>query len=151
MDNRKERSMKAALFAMVLLLSGALAAQTPSRPQQNLHIPEGMKQYFFGFLVKGEKWAQTPPNEELHQLMQQHLAYIRSQAEAGKYALAGPFLDNDRVRGIVIINAASAEEARSIASGNPMVQSGRMAVEIHPAMLADVSCVLVEYQKAGGK
>ena len=151
MDNRKERSMKAALFAIVLLLSGALAAQTPSQPQQNPAIPKGMKQYFFGFLVKGEKWAQTPPNEELHQLMQQHLAYIRSQAEAGKYALAGPFLDNDRIRGIAIINAASAEEARNIASGDPMVQSGRMAVEIHPAMLADVSCVLMEYQKAGGK
>ena len=54
MDNRKERSMKAALFAIVLLLSGALAAQTPSQPQQNPAIPKGMKQYFFGFLVKGK-------------------------------------------------------------------------------------------------
>ncbi len=151
MDNRKERSMKAALFAIVLLLSAALAAQTPSQPQQTPSLPKGMKQYFFGFLVKGEKWAQTPPKEELDQLMQRHLAYIRSQAEAGKYALAGPFLDNDLIRGLVIINAASAEEARNIASADPMVQSGRMAVEIHPAMLADVSCVLTEYQKAGGK
>jgi uncharacterized protein YciI len=65
--------------------------------------------------------------------------------------LAGPFLDNDRIPGIAIINAASAEEARNIASADPTVQSGRMAVEIHPAMLADVSCVLAEYQKAGGK
>ncbi len=151
MDNRKDRSMKAALFAIVLLLSGALAAQTPGPLQQNPNIPKGMKQYFFGFLVKGERWAQTPPREELDQLIEQHLAYIRSQAEAGKYALAGPFLDNDRIRGILIINAASAEEARNIASGDPMVKSGRMAVEIHPAMLADVSCVLREYQKNGGK
>ena len=65
--------------------------------------------------------------------------------------MAGPFLDNDRILGIAIINAASAEEARNIASGDPMVQSGRMAVEIHLALLADVSCVLMEYQKAGGK
>ncbi len=151
MDNRKERSMKAALFAIVLLLSGALAAQTPSQPQQNPNLPKGLKQYFVGFLVKGEKWAQTPPKEELDRLMQQHLAYIRSQGDAGKYALAGPFLDNDRIRGMVIINAASAEEARNIISGDPMVQSGRMAGEIHPAMMADVSCVLVEYQKAAGK
>jgi uncharacterized protein YciI len=151
MDNRKDRSMKAALFAIVLLLSGALAAQTPSPPQQNPNIPKGMKQYFFGFLVKGERWAQTPPKEELDQLMEQHLAYIRSQAEASKYLLAGPFLDNDRIRGIVIINAVSAEEARSIASGDPVVKSGRMAVEIHPAMLADVSCVMTEYQKNSGK
>ena len=111
--------MKAALFAMVLLLSGALAAQTPSRPQQNLHIPEGMKQYFFGFLVKGEKWAQTPPHEELHQLMQQHLAYIRSQAEAGKYALAGPFLDNDRIRGIAIMMLHRLKKPRTSQAATP--------------------------------
>src|SRR5205807_9378620 len=86
------------------------------------NIPKGMKQYFFGFLVKGEKRAQTPPKEELDQLMQKHLAYIRSQAEAVKYALAGPFLDNDGIRGIAIIIAASAEEARNIASSESMVQ-----------------------------
>ena len=106
-----------------------------------------MKQYFVGFLVQGENWAQTPPKQELDELMQKHLAYIRSQAAAGKYALAGPFLDNGRIRGILIINAASAEEARQIVSGDPMVQSGRMSPEIHPAMMADVSCVLTEYNK----
>ena len=151
MNNRRARSMNAALLALVLLLAGALAAQTPSQPQQSPNIPRGMKQYFFCFLVKGERWAQTPPKEELDQLMQQHLAYIRSQVEAGKYSLAGPFLDNDRIRGFAIINAASAEEARNIASGDPMVKNGRMAVEIHPAMLADISCVLVEYEKSVGR
>jgi uncharacterized protein YciI len=150
-DKRNDLWMQAALFTIVLLLSGALAAQTPSPPQQNPNIPKGMKQYFFCFLVKGEKWAQTPPKEELDQLMKDHLAYTRSQADAGKYALAGPFLDNDRIRGMAIINAASAEEARSTASADPMVKIGRMAVEIHPAMLADVSCVLVEYQKNSSK
>jgi uncharacterized protein YciI len=143
--------MKTAFFAIVLLLSAAVSAQTPSQPPQNPDIPKGMKQYFFGFLVKGEKWAQTPPKEELEQLMQQHLAYIRSQADAGKYKLAGPFLDNQRIRGFVIINAASAEEATNIVSGDPMVKSGRMAVEIHPAMLADISCVLMEYEKNTAK
>ena len=143
--------MKSAVFAIALLVSGVVSAQTPSHSPQNPNIPKGMKQYFFGFLVKGEKWAQTPPKEELDQLMQKHLAYIRSQAEAGKYALAGPFLDNDRIRGFLIINAASAEEARQIVSGDPIVQSGRMDVEVHPAMMADVSCVLMQYEKNGGK
>ncbi|MGI8960729.1 MAG: YciI family protein [Bryobacteraceae bacterium] len=135
----------------LLLLLGALAPQTDSKPHQHLDIPKGMRHYFVGFLVPGEKWAQTPPKEELDQLMQKHLAYIRSQAEAGKYALAGPFLDNGRIRGILIINAASAEEATQIVSGDPMVRSGRMSSEIHPAMLADLSCVLMEYEKNAGK
>ena len=145
---RQEAAVKSAVFAIVLLVSTVVSAQTPSHSPQ---IPKGMKQYFMGFLVKGEKWAQTPPKEELDQLMQKHLAYIRSQAEAGKYALAGPFLDNGRIRGFLIVNAASAEEATQIVSGDPMVQSGRMAVEIHPAMMADLSCVLTEYEKNSGK
>lgn len=146
--HRKDLSIRAAFFT-VLLLSGALRAQTPTRPQQN--VPQGMKQYFFGFLVKGEKWAETPRKEDLDELMNNHLAYIRSQAAAGNYVLAGPFLDNERIRGVVLINAASAEQARSITSGDPMVQAGRMAVEIHPAMLADVSCVFMEFQKNAGQ
>jgi uncharacterized protein YciI len=150
-STRKRRTVKTALFVIVLLLSGTLSAPMPSALQQNRDIPKGMKPYFLGFLVKGARWAQTPPKEDLEQLLQQHLAFIRSQAEAGKYALAGPLLDDGRIRGMVIINAASAEEAESIVSGDPMVKSGRMAVEIHPAMLADVSCVLVEDHKNGGK
>jgi uncharacterized protein YciI len=110
-----------------------------------------MKNYFVGFLVRGEKSTQTPPKEELDQLMQRHLAYIRSQTEAGKYALAGPFLDDGRIAGILIINAASAEEAKQIVSGDPMVRSGRLSPEIHPAMPADLSCVRMEYEKNGGK
>jgi hypothetical protein len=121
--------MKAAICTLGLLFAGVLAAQTPTAPE-NRNRPNGMKQYFFAFLVKGEKWDQTPPKEELNELMQKHLGYIRSQAVAGKYALAGPFLDNDRIRGFL---------------------SGRMAVEVHPAMMADVSCVLAEYKKNNDK
>ena len=114
-------------------------------------IPKGMKQYFIGFLVKGEKSAEALPKEESAQLQQKHLAYIRSQAEAGKYSLAGPFLDNGTIRGFLIINAATAEEAKTIASGDPAVQSGRLAVEIHPVLMADIGCVLMEYNKANSK
>lgn len=145
-ESDRTRSMKAAVFTLGLLLASALAAQTPAA-SQNRNMPNGMKQYFFAFLVKGEKWDQTLAKEELNELMQKHLGYIRSQAAAGKYALAGPFLDNARIRGFLIVNAASADEVREIVSGDPMVKAGRMAVEIHPAMMAEVSCVLAEYNK----
>lgn len=135
--------MKTTIFAVVLLIASGFSAPG----QDNPNIPKGMKQYFFGFLVKGEKWSQTPPKEELDQLMQRHLAYIHSQVDAGNYKLAGPFLDDDRVRGFLIINAATAEDARRIVSEDPLVKIGRMAVEIHPAMFADISCVRMEYEK----
>lgn len=135
---------------MGFLFAFAAAARTPTAAQES-RGPNGMKKYFMAFLVKGEKWDQAPPKEELGELMQQHLAYIRSQAAAGKYALAGPFLDNERIRGFLIVNAATAAEAREIVNGDPVVKSGRMAVEIHPAMMGDVACVLKEYNKSNEK
>jgi uncharacterized protein YciI len=144
---QKEYPMNATVLKIVLVLLGALAAQTESKAQQRFDIPKGMKSYFVGFLVRGDRSAQTLPTEELDQLMRKHLAYIRSQVEAGKYALAGPFLDSGRIAGILIINATSAEEAKQIVSSDPMVQSGRLSPEIHPAKLADLSCVRTEYEK----
>ena len=144
---RKGEAMKAIVLVVLLLISGALAAQTPTGSETKPKLPKNMRQYFFGFLVKGEKWNESRSKEELAELMNQHLAYIRSQAAAGRYKLAGPFLDDGQIRGFLIIDAASSEEARQIVSGDPMLKVGRMAVEIHPAMFADVSCVLTEYER----
>ena len=68
-----------------------------------------------------------------------HLAYIRSQAEAGKFVLVGPMREENRLRGSAIIKADSLEEAQRIASGDPLVQSGHLVVEVHPILLEDLS------------
>ena len=138
------------LVAAALLFSSACCAAQSSAPD-NPGIPKGMKHYFIGFLVKGPKYNANISKEDRAQLFQKHIAYIRSQAEAGKYKLAGPFLDDGNIGGILIIDTATEEEAKQIVAGDPMVQAGRMAPEIHPAMLADLSCVLPEYKKNGGE
>jgi uncharacterized protein YciI len=63
--------------------------------------------------------------------MQEHMAYIREQVEAGKYVVVGPVLDQGRIGGMAIINAASIEEAKKIVNGDKMIQSGRMTAETH--------------------
>lgn len=136
---------------LALLLSIAAIAQPSSTPAPKLDIPKGMKQYFIGFLVKGPKYTPNMPEEEHTKLLRNHLTYIRSQAEAGKYKLAGPFLDDGTIEGLLIIDTPTAEEARQIVDRDPMVQIGRLAIELHPAMLADLSCILLEYEKHGGK
>ena len=154
--------MRLILIAASLLLAATLgaAARAPSPVPNALapqpaaagpNIPKGMRQYFFGFFLRPEKKPDPIPAEKSTELLQQHLAYIRQQASAGKYSLAGPFLDDGRVRGILIINAATIDEANAIVAADPLVRAGRLAFEIHPAMLADVSCVLMEYEKNGGK
>jgi uncharacterized protein YciI len=144
----KEKSSKTVLFASVLLLVVTTMAQTPGEFPQGVNIPKNMKPYFLCLLEKGEKWT---PVQFADPAMQEHLAYIREQVEVGKYAVVGPLLDEGRIRGMAIINAASIEEARKIVNRDKMVETGRLVAEIHPVMLADLSGLHVEYPTKNAK
>jgi uncharacterized protein YciI len=139
---RTVKSIQTALFTLLLLLTCAAVAQTPAQMPQSVNIPKNMKQYFLCLLSKGEKWA---PVQFADPAMQDHLAFIREQIEGGKYVMAGPILDQGRIGGMAIINASSLEEPSKIVNSDKMVQSGRLAPEIHPVMLADLSALHVEY------
>jgi uncharacterized protein YciI len=145
---RTGKLIKTALFTLLLLLAGAAIAQTPGEFPQGGNIPKNMKPYFLCVLEKGEKWM---PVQFADPAMQEHLAYIREQVEAGKFVVVGPALDEGRIRGMAIINAASIEEAKRIVNGDKMVQSGHLVAEIHPVMLADLSALHTEYPPKPGK
>lgn len=140
--DRAFKSIQTPLFAVVLLLAGAAVAQTTGQMPQSANIPKNMKQYFLCLLTKGEKWV---PIQFADPAMQDHLAFIREQIEAGRFVMAGPVVDQGRIGGMAIINAASLEEASKIVNSDKMVESGRLAAEIHPVMLADLSGLHVEY------
>lgn len=112
--------------------------------QPQLDVPKEMRNYFVGLLTKGENFREgnTP---ESQQLQQQHLAYNRKLSEQQKYLIFGPLLDNGRIRGINVIDAASIEEAEAIMRADPAVQAGRFAFEVHPAFLPALDAVVVEY------
>ena len=139
---------KNVMFAVVVLLAGAAMAQTPGEFPQGANVPKNMKQYFLCLLEKGEKWT---PVQFADPAMQEHLAYIREQVEAGKFVVVGPALDEGRIGGMAIISATSLDEAQKIANGDKMVQSGRLVAEIHPVMLADLSALRIEYPARGQK
>ena len=145
---KSEKSLKSVLLALVFLLAGAAVAQTPGEFPQGPNIPKNMKPYFLCLLEKGEKWTPVPFADPA---MQEHLAFIREQVEAGKYVVVGPALDQGRIGGVAIINAASMEEAQKIVNADKMVQGGRFVAEIHPVMLADLSVLHTEYPAKAGK
>jgi uncharacterized protein YciI len=128
-------------FVLALLAAtgaaGAVRAQVPAGSD----IPRNIKPYFMVFLVESAHPEGPPPAE----LRKRHLAYIRAETEAGRYMLAGPFQDHGRIAGIIIVNVPTADEARRIAEADPLVQSGRLAVEVHPMMAADLSGVRPDY------
>lgn len=47
---------------------------------------------------------------------------------SGKFALVEPRTQENRIRDIALIKADSADEAQRIASGDPLLQAGHLAV-----------------------
>ncbi len=144
-------NLTTAAVALSLLISGMMAGQVPQPSEQFPDFPKNLKPYFIALYVKGAKADAPQSKEERDTFVRQHTAYLRSQVEAGKYLLVGPFTDGGQIRGMAVINAASAQEARALAEADPGVKSGRMAIEIHPGILPDIGCVHVEYQSKAGK
>jgi len=135
------------LVLTVLAAAAFVAAQTPADNPLAPYIPKNLKPYFLEMLLLKDKPAALPEGERT-QLMQKHLAYIRSHVEAGKFALVGRLTEENRLRGIVVIKADSLEEAQRLASADPLVQSGQLAVEVHPILLEDLSSVHFDYPAA---
>ena len=136
---------KILLLMLTVGVAGVLGAQAPVENPLAPYIPKNMKPYYLDLLVKSDKPETSVTPAENAERMQKHLAYIRSQVEAGKFVLVGPLTEDNRIRGIAVIQAASLEEAQRIASGDPAVQSGHLAVEVHPILLEDLGGVRFDY------
>ena len=52
--------------------------------------------------------------------------------ELGHADISGPFGDDGEIRGITIYNTPTLAMADSLANSDPMVQTGRLVIEMHP-------------------
>jgi uncharacterized protein YciI len=137
----KRAVIGAICFSTLLAARAQAPAENPLAP----YIPKNIKPYYLDLLMLKDTPDTALPEAERPRWMQKHLAYIRSQVEAGKFVLVGPVTHEGKLRGMAIIKADSPEEAQRIASGDPMVQNGHLMVEVHPVMLEDLSGIRFEY------
>ena len=133
------------VLACALAFAALLVAQTPADNPLAPYIPKNMKPYYLDMLLLKDKPDTALPEAERAQQMQKHLAYIKSQFDSGKFVLVGPITEESRLRGIAVIKADSLDEAQRLASGDPLVQSGHLVVEVHPILLEDLSSIRFEY------
>jgi uncharacterized protein len=90
----------------------------------------GMKKYVMAFLKSGPVKIQD--SLQRAELQRKHLKNIMRLAAEGTLIIAGPFLDDQAIRGIFIFNVESIEEARTIAETDPAVKAGTLILELHP-------------------
>src|ERR1700741_871405 len=69
----------------------------------------GMKQYVMAFIKAGPN--RSSDSTERARLQMAHLKNIMKMADEGKLVVAGPFMDDQPIRGIYIFNVKTIEEA----------------------------------------
>lgn len=127
--------MRTTVIVLFLLLTlGSVRAQdatSPEKQKQQIDNMVGqMQNYFMVILTKGPN--QNQEKAELTELSNKHLANMMKLADMGKLILAGPFMEDGRMRGIFIFDVATETEVKQLVDTDPMVKSGRMNYEIHP-------------------
>jgi uncharacterized protein YciI len=118
-------------------------------------VPRNLKPYFLCLLRRGPLWNETDGQEDLGP---RHLAFLRSQMEAGRLVAAGPALDvpeqnqgeaevggTGAITGITLIRAANLEAAIALAKEDPAVMAQRLTAEVLPVLLPSLDTVRVEF------
>lgn len=122
------------LIGLMMTLSWACQAQSNAPrefPYQDGDTTYIMKKYFMGFLKRVENKAEIDSAAAAN-IQAAHLAYMKQNAEDGVLLIAGPFGDDGDIRGIVIYDVGTKEEAEAIITNDPAVKAGRLAIEVHP-------------------
>jgi uncharacterized protein YciI len=123
----------AGLFSLIALTALAFA---PADAQPKAKAA----QYFFVLLNRPANAPQLS-KEAGEKLQEEHMANIRKMAAEHKLVIAGPFLDDTTLRGIFVLQAESAAQAREWADSDPAVKAGRLSPEVRGPWDIDPSAI----------
>jgi uncharacterized protein YciI len=123
---------------IALLLFGSINCFAQSKnPQYDASLAQklgaddyGMKQYVMAFLKEGPH--RLTDSVARMKLQMAHLKNIGRLADEGKLIVAGPFMDDQPIKGIFIFNVSTIEEAKKLTETDPAIQAGSLVMELHP-------------------
>ncbi len=128
--------MKKNLLTAILLIA-AINCFAQTKPAYDANLAQklgadkyGMKTYVMAFLKSGP--VKITDSLARAKLQNEHLKNIIRLADEGKLVLAGPFLDNQEIRGIFIFNVSTVEEAKKLTETDPAIKAGVLVMELHP-------------------
>ena len=126
--------MKSIVFFTLSFICIELLAQTNTNPEKEWE----MKQYYMVFLTKGPNRNQDSTTAA--NIQKGHLENIGRLNKEKKLIVAGPFLDDQNMRGIFIFDVPTEKEVIDLLNTDPAIIAGRLSYEIHPWMTAKGNC-----------
>jgi uncharacterized protein len=135
------------LFAALLLsCAPALSAQAPAAQAQQAAPASNasptpakppMKSWLIRIIPPRPSFDKdSTPAEDA--LMDQHFAYWKDLNDKGVCIFGGPVLDPKGVYGIIVVRAATKDEASALAAGDPSVKAGLNKNEVAQMVVAFV-------------
>jgi uncharacterized protein YciI len=127
--------MKKIILLVIVLLSIASTSNaqviTAGRPtRDNEKVDEGeMKTYVMVFLKEGPNRKQS--TTEVEKIQKEHLEHLTRMYQEGMLIMAGPFLDESKIKGILIMSQDQIEEAKARVEEDPAIKAGRLIAEYH--------------------
>jgi uncharacterized protein YciI len=120
--------------ALVALLLGAVVfpahAQAPAASEQPKGAAQPEKTWLIRLIPPRPDFSQDNVTAAEQALMEQHLAYWKNLDEKGVCLFGGPVLDPRGVYGILVVRAATEDEARALGSADPSVKAGMFKIEV---------------------
>lgn len=134
------------LAALCLCLQPALFAQAPAAaapqnapatgPPANLPKPP-LKSWLIRIIPPRPTFDKDGTPAE-NALMSQHFVYWKDLNEKGICIFGGPVLDPKGVYGIIVVRAATLDEANALAAGDPSVKAGLIKNDVAEMIVAFV-------------
>jgi uncharacterized protein len=97
-----------------------------------------MKSYFFVLLKAGPDRSQD--SITVQRIQEGHMANMNRLAALKKLVVAGPFLDDGKLRGLFFFDVPTIEEVEKLLLTDFAISSGRLSYEIHPWMTVKGAC-----------
>jgi uncharacterized protein YciI len=125
------------VFSMILSLLPTLFQPTPANNPVAAQAQTATKSWLIRLIPPRPTFANdaTPAEQAV---MQQHYAYWKDLNDKGVCIFGGPVLDPKGAYGILVVNAATENEARALGEGDPSVKSGLNKIEVAEMRVAFV-------------
>jgi uncharacterized protein YciI len=121
------RSRVTAMIASLIIICSVSTGAAPNLVANAQEPKYEMGTFYMCLLIKPSNFSPANLSQDL---VKEHLKHVQGLLASGKAALAGPFFENTRIAGVIVLNASSAEEARAWEEADPFVKSGGLSVEV---------------------
>lgn len=120
-------NFKTLIFSLFLFTTAGEAFSQREYKRQEGDTSYEMKRDVFMLLNQGPNLDQD--SVTLNTMMEGHMKHISDMASTGKLAVAGPFENGEKHRGILIFDVDSISEALRMESTDPAVVGGRFEMQ----------------------